>query len=286
MTAIQSFRRWRVAMSGLAAAVVVMFLVGTPMGRTAFAEFLAQFRSQRFAPVAIDSQQARGPFFQLERLGTIQGTPSRGNTEVVASVAIASQRLGFQVKQPDPATLPANVSKTPTVRVGAATEARFTFDREKAREYFRSIGRPDVTLPDRFHGVSIVAQIPAGVLLEYRGQDGTAVLVGQSRELVVGTDGAVTLEEIRDFLLNVPGLPPEMVRQLRAINDWRNTLPIPFPADRVNWQPATIGGVPALMLAENGGIGSGAIWQRDGFVHGVAGTVRPAGVQRIGDGLR
>ena len=91
---------------------------------------------------------------------------------------------------------------------------------------------------------------------------------------------------MRDFLLRMPGLPPETIRQLRGIQDWKNTLPIPIPTDRVNWQDATIAGGPGLVLNDIGGIGSAAIWQRDGRIYGVAGTVRSAEVQRIANGLR
>src|SRR5438105_2870471 len=41
--------RWRVALVGTVAAALLGLVVGTPVGRDAAAQFLAQFRSQRFA---------------------------------------------------------------------------------------------------------------------------------------------------------------------------------------------------------------------------------------------
>ena len=286
--------RWRIAASGLAAALLLTFFVGTPEGRVAAQEFLSQFRSQRFTVIAVDPAKTggRGALHQFEGLGTISGanprSPGDVQTRDVASVAEASRAVGFTVKEPDPATLPANVAKTPRIRVSPATETRFTFDRAKAASYFRSINRPDLSLPDKLHGVSLVTSVPAAALLHYAptGDGGPGVLVGQARELVVSVDGNATLDEVRDFLLGLPGIPPEVASQLRNIQDWRTTLPIPVPVDDVNWQQTTIAGGQGLMLADNSGLGSGALWQRDGLVYGVAGTLKAAEIQRIANGLR
>ncbi|MBI4494932.1 MAG: hypothetical protein HY690_19330 [Chloroflexi bacterium] len=292
MTLAHTFHRWRFALGGLAAALVLAFLVGfTPQGQTAAAQFLAQFRSQRFAPVTFDPKQTTAsPLFQLERLGTVQGGPPNQQSTFgaeVKTVAEASQRVGFQVKQPDPATLPAGLARTPSIMVTPATEFRFTFDRDKARSYFQSIGHPEVSLPDRFHGASLVVSVPAAALLTYTGSDNSmGLLIGETGELTVGVDGQVSLDELREFLLGLPGLPPETVRQLRAIQDWRTTVPIPIPVDQIRWQQTTIAGGQGLLLADNSGLGSAALWQRDGRVYGVAGPMKAAELQRVADSLR
>jgi hypothetical protein len=281
-------RRWRVAVAGLAAALALTFFVGTDQGRTATAQFLAQFRSQRFAVVTIEPGRERSYLAQLGNLGTVEGGHrSRNSVETLASVAEASQRVGFPVKQPDPATILDGVDPTPTVQVWAPSDFRFTLDRDKALAYFRANGQPDLQVPERYHGASLVVSIPPAAFLQYTGPGTNRVLmVGQARELEVGVEGNVTLAELRDFLLGLPGLSPETARQLRAIEDWRSTLPIPVPADQVGWQQTTIAGGPGLLLADNSGIGSGAIWQRDGRVYGVAGTARATEIQRVADSLR
>ena len=70
------FRRWPVAIGGLAAVLFLAVLVGTPMGRTAAAQFLAQFRSQRFVAIPISVTGAgHNGLYQLDRLGTVTGQP-------------------------------------------------------------------------------------------------------------------------------------------------------------------------------------------------------------------
>lgn len=280
--------RWRYAAGGMAAVVALGLLVGfTPVGQVVAAQFLAQFRSQRFSVVAISGERGQlAPFEQLERLGTVE-SPSSKSMETVASVPEASKRVGFTVKEPDVSTLPAGLGKTPAIRVTPAGEVRFTFDRAKAGAYFQSIGRPDVSLPDKFHGAALVANVPAAALLSYSdGDSGMQLLIGQSSELTAGVDGKVTLDELREFLLGLPGLPPETVRQLRAINDWPNTLPIPVPVDQIHWRETTIAGGKGLVFSDGSGLGSAAVWQRDGRMYGVAGTFKAADIQRVADSLR
>lgn len=291
------FARWRLAASGLAAALALTLLVGTEDGRAIAAQFLAQFRSERFTVVTVPTGMSEHPFEALAGLGTISGNPdARG--EPVASVAEASQQVGFPVKQADPATLPANVSATPSsIQVMQASQFRFTFDQDRARAYLEANGGQGVTLPAKFHGASLVVSVPDVVLMEHGSTqaDGArsaqpGLIVGQARALEVtaegGTGGDVSLDEMRDFLLSLPGLPPETVRQLRAIQDWRTTLPIPVPADSVAWQETTIGGSQGLILNDNSGIGSAAIWQQDGRVYGVAGALKANDIQRIANGLK
>ena len=297
MTLTLPFQRWRIAMSGLAAALLLMLVLGTPQGRGAGAQFLAQFRGERLAAVPLSTGQIaniEATLTDLDRLGTIHGIDTAPEMRTVASIAEASQFVGFAVLQPDANALPEGVSSTPTaIRVVPPHELRFTFDRDKARAYYESIGRGDVSLPERFHGTSLVVNTPPAVLMDYRsaGQPvdaplGMGLVLGQAGTITASTEGGVTLEEMRLFLLELPGLSPETARQLRAINDWRTTLPIPIPAERITWERAEIAGTPGLLLNDNTGLGSAAIWQRDGRIYGLAGAVKAREIQRVADTLR
>lgn len=300
-------RRRALALGGLAAALALVVGVGfTPQGQAAAAQFLAQFRSQRFVVVAVPGDGSQlAALEQLESLGTVQTSPGAGpkSSETVSSVSEASSRVGFRVKQVDPAALPPGARPVPVVRVMSGGEVRFTFDRDKARAYYERVGRKDVRLPERFHGVTLVINLPSVALLDYSsgsqasgsggkpspsasasGQ-GLMLLVGQAGELTAGVQGNVALDELREFLLGLPGLPPDLVRQVRAIKDWRTTLPLPVPADVVQWRETTIAGGPALLMSESSGLGSVALWQRDGRIYGVAGTLPAAELKRVAESL-
>jgi hypothetical protein len=301
----QTLARWRVAGAGLAAAAALTFFVGTPVGRTAASEFLAQFRSQRFAVVTIDSKGQGNPFADLEKVGTIQGQPTSGEAKPVASVAEASHQVGFAVKQPDPAALPADVNPQPQISVMPASRVRFTINRAKALAYFRSIGHPEIDVPANLDGASLVVDVPAAALLQYEpanGQlqphqangkpaantvrGGMGLVIGQAGLVTASAEGSASLDEIRNFLLGMPSLSPQTARQLRAISDWRNTLPIPVPVDLINWQNATIAGNQGVLLADRSGLGSVALYQQGGHVYGVAGSLDANGIQRVAASLR
>ena len=290
---------WRIAGSGLAAAVVLSVgLAVSPDGRALASQFLAQFRSQQVTPIAITPQsqaEMQRTLNQLSTFGLVKapgyvrgaGRNDSQNT-TVNSVAEASQRVGFALKTPDPTSLPAGLSPTPRIQVIPADEIRFTFDAAKARAYFQATGHPEVNLPDRFDGTSLVVAMPAAALLQY-GQGGSreALVIGQAGELQVGVDSPrnVSLEELRDFLLGLPGIPADTAAQLRSITDWRTTLPIPIPTDKVRWQSASFGGHPGLLLNDNSGVASAAVWQADGHLYGLAGSLKATDLQRVAASL-
>ena len=169
---------------------------------------------------------------------------------------------------------------------------RFTFDEAKARAYYQSSGRENVRLPERFDGASLVVETPPAALLQYArtsssgGGGSLPLLVGQAGPLTVTIEGNVTLEELREFLLGLPGLSPETVRQLRAISNWQTALPIPIPVDQVDWQRTTVAGAPGLQLGDNIGLGSVVIWQRDGRIYGVGGAASAREIHRVADSIR
>jgi hypothetical protein len=293
---------WRVAASGLAAALVLSLLITiTPEGRALASGFLAQFRSQQVTAVELTPQTQSDIFRTLNALGNLgtvktpAGLGTRPDAAAVrgaaaqvktVTVAEATQAIGFKLETPDPKTLPGGLDKTPQVRVTPASQVRFTFDKAKASAYFKSTGQPEVTLPDKFDGATLVVSIPAAALLQYGGSGSKeALIVGQAGELVIDVEGKVSLDEMRDFLLGLPGLPPTVVTQLRQIKKWNETLPIPIPVDQVAWQSTNFHGNPGLLLNDNSGVGSAAIWYEGGHMYGVAGSLKAKDLQPIADSL-
>lgn len=285
-------RRWGAPLAAVAAGLLLAVLLSTPGGRDVSARFLAQFRSQRLVvvPVAAGARQGK-PLDQLERLGTIQGKDAlaeRSRGKEVPSVAEAARRVGFPVKQPDPATLP-NGLAAPRVTVSPPGDFRFTFSRAKTEAHLRDNGRAGLPVPPKLDGATLVVAAPPAVILAYRGADGApALAVAQAGEITAGVEGDVSLEELRDFLLQVPGLPADTARQLRGIQDRRATLPLFLPTDQVRWQDTTVAGNPAILVREaQSGMGTGVAWLRDGRVYAVGGVGRTADeVLRVANGLR
>ena len=73
----------------------------------------------------------------------------------------------------------------------------------------------------------------------------------------------VSADELRDFLLSLPGIPDDTKAQLRAIGDWRNTLPVPA-APGSNLHKVTVNGTPGV--AGRNGSTQLVLWVKDGMV--------------------
>jgi hypothetical protein len=286
--------RTRGIAAALVAAAVLTGLVATPGGRAAAAGFLGQFRSQRIQAVPIDAGQATQIDSLLTDLvdsGVFTGDQRQvgdlGQPEAVADLAAAGRLAGFAVPAVDPAVLPAGVRPTPRrILVSRAREVRITFDRDRALAYLRAHGRPGAQLPERYDGTRLVMHVPAAVVQQFAGRDGApALLVGKAGMLALDTEGGASLEELRQVVLGLPGLPPELAARLRAIDDWRTTLPLPVPTDQVRWQPATVGGAEALSFADQTGRLHALLWQRDGHIWGVAGVTGAGETRHVADSL-
>jgi hypothetical protein len=295
---------WRLAASGLAAAVALSLLVAfTPEGQSAAAAFLSQFRSQSVAAVELTPQSQNEilrTLTGLGNLGTVKmpGASGQPRPETVAraaaeqtrtvTLAEASAAVGFSLATPDPNALPTGIDKTPRVQVMPASQVRFTFDKAKTAAYLQSTGHPNVNLPDKYDGTTLVVSIPSAALVQYSSAGSReALVIGQAGELVVEVEGGtVSLGELRDFLLGLPGLPDAVVRQLRQIQSWNDTLPIPIPIDKVNWEATSFQGNQGLLLNDNSGVGSAAIWHANGHLFGVAGSLRATDLHAIAETLK
>jgi hypothetical protein len=274
--------RARGAAAALVAVVVVTTLVATPGGRAAAAGFLAHFRSERFQVVALDhsqSVQLGTAVTQLMETGVFTGDQrelDRLATPTAARDRAAAARLaGFPVPAVDPSVLPRGVGAAPErILVSRAHTARLTFDRDRAIDYFRRNGQPHVAIPERFDGAQLVIQVPAIVVQQYAGRDGQPrMLIGKAGTIGMDADGGASLEELRELVLHLPGLPKGVVEQLRNISDWRSTLPLPVPSDQVRWRAASVGGGEALSFADSTAKLHALLWQRGGYIWGVAGVV-------------
>ena len=274
--------RARGAAAALIASVLLTGLVATPGGRAAAASFLSQFRSQRFEVLSLDPTQAtqfEEVIGELTHTGVFTGDAFGGNVygepRVAADREQASRLAGFAVPVVDPSVLPRGVGRTPErIMVIPARETAITFDRDHALDYLRDNGRPDARLPGRFDGTRLVVQLPAVVIQQFAGRDGgPALLVGKAGMLGMDTEGGASLEELREVVLGLPGLPEGTVAQLRAIGDWRNTLPLPVPTDEVSWRATQVEGADAISFADPSGRLHALLWQRYGHIWGVAGVV-------------
>lgn len=286
MLLTRTFAQRRMTMLGLAGALLLCTFFVLPQGQAFAASLLLFFRGQTIQPVATDYahlQNAYKTLEELEKLGSLQGTiPSKLNT--VGSISAAQTTAGFALAQPN--AFPTGIGHTPaTIRALAPTTVTLTLHKTTADAFFKSIGSSQ-TLPAAYDGEQLVVNFPGVSVLEYAGSQGGKLFVGQAGQLIVSASGNVTVTQLRDYFLTLPGLSSDTATTLKNMSAWQTTIPLGIPTDRVGWQTANVGGAFAgsgVILNDNTGIGSAVLWQTPPTSN-QSSTNQPNGSQSLGVG--
>jgi hypothetical protein len=100
------------------------------------------------------------------------------------------------------------------------------------------------------------------------------LIVGESAAPSATTSSNVTVAQMEQYLVSIPGMSEGLKAALNAIKDPSTTLPIPVPEGFATSSPVDINGTGGLALGDNTGLGSAVIWVKDGLVFAVAGTIQ------------
>ena len=198
-----------------------------------------------------------------------------------------------------PGNLPAGVG-APHYGVMNKTTATFTFSADKTKQAAAAQQRTPPPMPANIDGSKLFITGGPAVVAYYA--DSTAptgatgvsgaspfagmpkLIVAQGRPPVVQSDG-VTVEQLQSYLLAQPGISPQLAAQIRAIKDPSSTLPVPIPVDMATSKKVTVQGVEGIFVGDSTGLGSAVIWQKDGIVYGVAGTLTEQQVLAVANSL-
>lgn len=290
-----------------AAAAVAFAFAFTPLGTYARG-FLTIFQPQQFVPVAVSSRDRQSFRYlpPLSAYGTLR--EQRPTTVFVPSALQAAALAHMPLRLPTtlPASIPARIAYSVTSTGGAT----FTFSAAKAQMAAATAQRPLPAMPPGLDGSTL--QVVVGPIVgvayggnpqrlhqieerhgraarqidhETRGADFPTLVIVQAPTPRIVSTGA-SAREIQQYLLRQPGVPPGLAAQISAIGDPSTTLPIPVPVDRAFAQQVLVQGVRGLAVGDNTGVGAGVVWQRDGFIYGVAGELPESEVLAIANSLR
>lgn len=273
-----------------AAALVVVLAVGgltlaTPAGQAAARGVLDTFRSERLQVVTLDPGTDLTGLDALSEVAVVEGVEQAAGPQVVEGLDEAEALSGIRAEPLDRASLPGPVAElSTTVYASAPTEVRVRFDTAR---------RPD--LPARLDGVTLVVDVPGVTAIALGGEAGDPAAASDglgvgdtlvratAGTLEIGVEGGLTLDEVRDEVLAVPGLSPTLVAQLRGLDDWQTTLPLPIPAGVVDWRDTTVEGNPAIAFGDGTGLGGALVWRDGDRTLGVAGTFAPEELRRVAE---
>jgi len=268
----------RSALVGVAAVALMVAVVAAVPFSSLAENMLTRFRVQQFSAITIpmdlvqqeaqasqtmDSGTQAFVKAQLAGLGQLHSTLNRNSLTEASSVADAQTHLNGTFEVPTKLSDFANVQ--PTVYMSNAGTVSYDLNVQKARDLLTLGGIDPAPLPDpsTTPTVTITLDVPAGAGLDYVA-NGKHLVVAQMESPTLTIPSSVDISMLRDELLATGILPPDMVSQLRSVNDWEHTLIVPVPAGASS-NNVTVQGSPGLLIKSDQG--SAVMWQKDGILH-------------------
>ena len=243
------------------------------------------FEPHSLAPVSVSPSSIPSAALLLD-YGNISWTPGPPQADQLSDAATAGRQSGLPVLTP--AVLPAGVAGPVSYGVIGHTTGSLTLDGARLRASAASHGIKVNPMPASIdHSTIYVSGGPA--LLEVwgaptggAGGGAPTLVIAQTRIPTVESTGAST-QQLEDYLLSQPGVPPEFAAQLRAIKDPSTTLPIPIPAGFATTKPISINGVQGLLI--DAGIAAGVVWEKGNVIYAVGGQLTPDQVIALASSL-
>ncbi|MDA8344658.1 MAG: hypothetical protein M0Z66_04160 [Thermaerobacter sp.] len=277
---------WRIA-GGAAAAIAVLAIGFTPIGSYAKGLLLI-FQPQSFKAVPIaPSDGAALP--NLRQLGNLQGVRNI-RLSPAASLAAAQAAAGFKVLAAGQG-VPANLG-SPVYAVMPSQTESLQLSASKVAAYAVQHHLQIPPLPADLAGSMLSVTTGPAVVTSYGGSLSTLGASGRMPQLLIAQAPApkvystgATVQEIEQYLLSIPGISPQLAAEIRSIGDPTRTLPIPIPIGRALSKTVMVNGAQGLAINDQTGIGSAVVWQKNGMVYTVVGSLPESQALTVAQGL-
>jgi len=272
------------------ATVVVLAFAATATGVAD--TILTVFEPKQVATIQVDPRMY-GSIPDPSGYGTLTWVTQPAWRDVSSASAAASV---FGSTPLVPSALPAGIPSTARFAVMPEAKATFRFDEAKARESAARVGATIPPMPATIAATTLTMTGGPAVMQQYTTApnapaDSTAwsgnpaLLIVQTKAPVVTSNGA-TVNELRDYALAQPGIPPALAAQIRAIGDPVRTMLVPVGVDLNDAKPVTVRGTQGYFVGDSTGLGSGVMWLERGYVIGVIGSLKEADLIALVNGLR
>jgi hypothetical protein len=262
-------------------AVVVVGAVLAGAGTAAANGWLQIFATEQVAPLSVSANDLLTmPDLSAYGDAVVSGDP---DVHEVADATAAAGATGLTV--PQVTELPVGVSGEPTYQVGSRVTATFTFSAERAAAAAAAAGEQLPPLPDGMDGSQLQLVAGPGLAEIWSQNSGLPTLIVARAVAPTAFSSGVPFETIRDYLLSLPGLSPELAAQLRTFTADGSTLPLPVPAGMATTSPDEVNGAPATVLTSNDRSMSAVVWVVDGVVTVVGGALDADEVLTVARGL-
>lgn len=255
-------RKWAAAAAGVA---VFAAILATPVGNTAMAALLNQFKMQDAA--VVDENDLRSIFYQIAEDGNITksletfGDISIANGEMKGSVPVQDIQgvLGYE---------PLKGSVVGDLKYAQVTGTHDITLKLKVDEVNKALKRmgSENLLPESVDGKPITLHIPETVNYDLSNDQHWASL-SQMNTPVVTVDPSVNLDEAIDAVVNFPLIPDDLRSSLQKSRILSGDLPMPLIKGNLDEQ-ITVAGTPVILSEVKFASGSNytAVWVQKGQV--------------------
>jgi anti-sigma factor RsiW len=301
---LEGIRRRR-AFRPVTAAIGAVALMGVLVATGVAEGVVQQFEPKQFVAVNVNPGSLDA-MPDLSQFGTYKITKQPKFTAAETAEAAAAGS-GLKAVLAPSGPLPRTVTGKPQYQAFTQMQGSFTFQADKAREYAKSKGKVLPPMPKGVDGTTLSVTAGPGVLMLYGAPDlapaaadgkpaepGMAskaspfhipsLAIAQTITPKAVSDGA-SVQVLEEYLASLPGVPKELAAQIRAIGDPTSTLPIPVPTGQGSHQ-VDINGSKGLFVGDSTGLGAGVIWQKDGVLYAVVGTLSESDVVAVARSLR
>lgn len=281
----QRNRHRRYGWMAAAVAAVLIALLLVPNAGALASQFLALFHAQRFQPVTVDPQNFSDDLISyLRDFADVQiqynSVPDSLNNPTQAQV---EQEIHFPLVLPR--HVPPGVSHTMNFTLISSVEGTFTFDAAKAQAYLAQSGQKGIRIPAQLVGATFTVTSDTAVVIHYASNcrlqratatslfctGGTPFYAAEIPSPVVQATGKASLKDLRDFLLSLPKLAPEIRAMLQQLDLQNGVVPLPIPPE-IATQQVSVHGAPGVVLVDDSLKVGGLIWQAHGIIYMIATT--------------
>lgn len=233
-------------------------------------------------------------------LGTLQTNATKDTFRQVGSQADAQAFLsqhGGTLQAPT--HLPAGyTAQAAQYGVGDPTSSQYTLNVAVAKQYLALLNSPELNAlpwPEGVDKLTFGYDTPAMVATFYgngQPEQGFGILQMANTDPSVPGAGPILhlpaeldVNAFRTALLAVPNLlPQQTMDQIKNVNNWQTTLIIPVPENAVTTN-VTVKGNAGLLIEDGQGRGSLLLWQNNGKLYAVGGTISGDEAQAIANSL-
>ena len=258
------------ASGAFAALVAALMAIGlTPAGSIA-QSFINLFEPQQVATVQLSAADLRS-LSQLRHFGKVN-VPGSLSPQHVADARAASAASGMHVLSPS--FRPRGTPSAASYEVLGGGTGSFTFSTSRSKAWAAAHHTQLPPVPAGLDGSTLSVITGDTVLATYSAGSGSLpdLVVGQTRAPRIATTGA-SVHDIEAYVLSLPGLSSTLRSQIQSLGNPISVLVLPVPADFATSHPVTVNGARGYAISDSTGLGSVVIWEKDGVIYGVGGTL-------------